>query len=103
MMEHLLHFTMGPQCRNSVLSSASSTTTARLPRGGARQSFFALLADVIRRKCGMTTAAAAASRLVCDRCLSVTGGPVEYAMHRDMHRPALGDLFPCQFCGLLFR
>ncbi len=96
-MEHLLHFTMGSRCRNFVLSSSSSSSSKS---SSAKQSFFSLLAEVMLRKCGLDSDA---PRLICDRCLSVMSGPIEYAMHRDMHRPAMGDLYPCQFCGLLFR
>ncbi len=104
-MEHLLHFAMSTTCRTYVLKTRggggkpqnqSPVTSAA---STASQTFYALLSSLLASRCGLTS-----TQLACDLCAGATfSGPMQYAMHRDEHRPASADVFLCQFCARLFR
>lgn len=88
-IENLFHFILSNKCLQHVLGT----------RQDPKQAFYPAFFELMAQRCGLSSE----QMFQCDSCLSVVKGPMLYCIHRDQHRPAMGDLFPCQFCGFLFR
>ncbi|TRY70217.1 hypothetical protein TCAL_17253 [Tigriopus californicus] len=88
-IENLFHFILSNKCLQHVLGTRQDT----------KQAFYPAFFELMAQRCGLSSE----QMFQCDSCLSVVKGPMLYCIHRDQHRPAMGDLFPCQFCGFLFR
>ena len=91
-IEHLFHFIVRPDCLKYVMAT-------RDPNDQQQMAFY----PALFRHMANLTGLALEGPITCDTCQVSIKGPMLYCIHRDQHRPSLGDLFACQFCGLMYR